>query len=85
MAEGPEGYRMNKRIREFAEQCSHHRSPPETWFDYEKFAEFIVRECVEKCESIGFEWHKIDSTRASGKKAGAFECAVELKKHFKIK
>lgn len=37
---------MNKRIKEFAKQCSHFRSPPETWFDYEKFAEFIVRECL---------------------------------------
>lgn len=51
----------------------------------EKFAELIVKECAEKCESIGFEWHKIDSTRASGKKACAFECAVELKKHFGVK
>ena len=36
---------MNERIREFAEQCVGSR--PYNTFDYEKFAELIVRECVQ--------------------------------------
>jgi hypothetical protein len=36
---------MNKQINELAEQCAY--SPtPHFWFNYEKFAELIVRECV---------------------------------------
>jgi NMD protein affecting ribosome stability and mRNA decay len=35
---------MNERIREFAEQCVGSR--PYNTFDYEKFAELIVRECA---------------------------------------
>ncbi|NBR62341.1 hypothetical protein EB118_25980 [bacterium] len=36
---------MNERIRELAEQCVGSR--PYNTFDYEKFAELIVRECVQ--------------------------------------
>jgi len=36
--------RMNERIKEFAEQCVGSR--PYNTFDYEKFAELIVKECV---------------------------------------
>ena len=36
---------MNERIREFAEQCVGSR--PYNTFDYEKFAELIVRECAD--------------------------------------
>ena len=37
---------MNERIRELAEKCVGDR-PYNNSFDYEKFAELIVRECVE--------------------------------------
>ena len=36
---------MNERIRELAEHCVGSR--PYNTFDYEKFAELIVKECVE--------------------------------------
>ena len=36
---------MNERIRELAEQCVGDR-PYNNSFDYEKFAELIVRECA---------------------------------------
>lgn len=36
---------MNQRIKEFAEQCVGDR-PYNNSFDYEKFAELIVRECA---------------------------------------
>ena len=44
---------MNERIREFAEQCVGSR--PYNTFDYEKFAELIVRECLLKIENERFE------------------------------
>lgn len=68
---------MNKRIKEFAEQCSHFQSPPETWFDYEKFAELIVRECMDKC-------YRID-TECEGKKVRSTLIAGKIAQHFKIK
>jgi hypothetical protein len=44
---------VNERIREFAEQCVGSR--PYNTFDYEKFAELIVRECLLKIENERFE------------------------------
>ena len=41
---------MNERIRELAEQCVGDR-PYNNSFDYEKFAELIVRECASQCLS----------------------------------
>jgi hypothetical protein len=46
---------MNERIRELAEQC---RGNPmisefEPRFDREKFAELIVRECIDRAERYG--------------------------------
>ncbi len=75
---------MNERIKELYDRAM---STDEYGykFDPEKFAELIVKECATRCEDIGFKWHAIDSTRASGAKAGAFECATELKKHFGVK
>jgi hypothetical protein len=45
---------MNERIRELAERCGF-RSNPNVYdrnqsFDTEKFAELIVRECIELCQ-----------------------------------
>jgi len=37
---------MNERIRELAEQCWEARKYGPPWFEYEKFAELIVRECA---------------------------------------
>ena len=44
---------MNERIRELAEHCVGSR--PYNTFDYEKFAELIVRECLLKIENERFE------------------------------
>ena len=40
---------MNERIRELADQCYHRYS--EHHIDLAKFAELIVRECIEVCKS----------------------------------
>lgn len=86
---------MNERIEKIGEQvdllgeCTPTRIPGRyvgyiTREQIEKFAELIVKECAQRCEEIGFRWHAIDSARASGAKAGAFECATDLKKHFGV-
>ncbi len=45
---------MNKRIQELAEQCTTIYNstafPVDKDFDYEKFAELIVKECISKLE-----------------------------------
>jgi len=41
---------MNERIRELAEHCVGSR--PYNTFDYEKFAELIVRECIANCDDL---------------------------------
>lgn len=43
---------MNERIKELAEQCVGDR-PYNNSFDYEKFAELIVRECARVSERTG--------------------------------
>lgn len=40
---------MNERIRELAEQCWVDRKYGPAWFNQEKFAELIVRECIAEC------------------------------------
>lgn len=50
----------------------------------EKFAELIVRECAQRCEDIAIKHQVEETTYAAGKKAGAFECATDLRQHFGI-
>jgi hypothetical protein len=42
---------MNERIRELAEQCVGDR-PYNNSFDYEKFAELIIRECAKLADEL---------------------------------
>jgi len=44
---------MNERIRELAEQCWEERKYGPAWFNHEKFAELIVRECCDILEPNG--------------------------------
>ena len=37
---------MNERIKELAEQCWEARKYGPPWFEYEKFAELIVKDCA---------------------------------------
>lgn len=48
------------------------------------FFELIVRECVSRCEDVAFKHQAENTTYASGKKAGAFECVEYLKQHFGV-
>jgi hypothetical protein len=69
---------MNKRIREFAEQCWDQRLDGR-YFDQEKFAELIVKECVSIVD--GMADPEVDSDRY----IWAIEnTSHEIKKHFGV-
>ena len=93
------GKSMNERIKELFKRAGGKSSKRnlmsnpvqvvethELWDErIEKFAELIVKECVEHCNEIGYAWSVVDDgVRASGASAGAFECARELKYHFGV-
>lgn len=71
---------MNERIKELADQCHHRYS--EHNIDLEKFAELIVRECMNICA----EREKDIRTRIKdeGKAATAYMIRAYIKEHFGV-
>ena len=70
---------MNERIRELAEQAydtvEFNYAPPQKVFNKEKFAELIVKECVQVCKSrVG----------NSDYNTGRMHCVSDLKEHFGV-
>ena len=68
---------MNERIQELAEKCEGRTicECGEIGFNYEKFAELIVRECIEVCKSrVG----NSDYT------TGRMHCVSDIKEHFGV-
>jgi hypothetical protein len=83
---------MNERIRELAEQATTYIEPTsnsgEGWiFDKEKFAELIVRECIEKITTYDLvpghsaKWEDIYDIHARLLQ----DLGEELKEHFGVK
>ena len=68
---------MNERIRELESQCWEPRQYGPAWFDSEKFAELIVKECVEVC-------HKMAEDSDSYVVHDGDTCAEQIKKHFGV-
>jgi hypothetical protein len=70
------------------EQCKKHDIKVEsndiTWTAImaSTLAELIVKECVGRCEDIGSHLHSTNKEGSPGD--GAFDCAVDLKKHFGV-
>ena len=66
---------MNQRIRELAKQAGYKDFPTVRLafqgFDKEKFAELIVRECIQLCDQVDL--------------VGADDCIDNIKQHFEIK
>jgi hypothetical protein len=60
---------MNERIRELAEQATDKWVGGE-FFDRQKFAELIVRECIRLCDQVDI--------------VGADECINNIKEHFEV-
>ena len=68
---------MNERIKELAEQCHHPYS--EHQIDLEKFAELIIKECVQACINKGDEY---EYKTAGQYQAELFSSAI--KQHFGV-
>ena len=75
---------MNERIRQLAEQAQKVIWPAEgnvtelTDLDVEKFAELIVKECVQVCADRGKHHDGLYSAWAS-------DCSERIEKHFGVK
>ena len=82
---------MNERIKEFAEKCTEildsSTIPTTKEFDYEKFAELIIKECIDKIETYRIPV----GNSASGELAcewtyaALLEIRDEIKEHFGVK
>lgn len=85
---------MNERINEIHRQVMSWSDTPDCPSGMEwghipeeytqKFAELIVKECIHRCEEIALKHQFVETTYVAGKKAGAFECAEDLKEHFGV-
>ena len=64
---------MNQRIKELALECY----SPYSNFDHEKFAELIVRECIQVCADRGTHHDGLYS-------AWADDCSKRIGKHFGV-
>lgn len=86
---------MNKRIKELAQQtdvwCDQHHYG-DKFYDIrweEKFAEFLVKECIEQCNEISLKEDGIASLPPgqqsfSSYRAGSIACANRLKYYFGV-
>ena len=68
---------MNERIQELAEQCVGDR-PYNNSFDYEKFAELIIRECMDLLEDYTTDVH------VGGIQYNVLSADETLQKHFGV-
>jgi len=77
---------MNAHIDELAKQAGLHRE----WYidnpEIEKFAELIIRECVQCCDKVENDDDYDDYTPdcAIGMRDGALLCKIEIKQHFGV-
>jgi hypothetical protein len=82
---------MNKRILELAKQAGYevdmfgygHWDMPEC----KKFAELIVRECLQTCKDVGIESKEVwnaSKDYQEGRQMGAEVCYNMIKKHFGV-
>ena len=73
---------MNERIKELAEQCHHRYS--EHQIDLEKFAELIVRECIELCDGNHEHKNQTDTLFSKGVTTGIQLSQQAIKTHFGV-
>ena len=85
---------MNERIRQLAEQATdtieivnpdtgttHHRE----FFDKEKFAELIIKECASLCEINGSTYkYSFTPAKAMLAESASKYCGTMIKKHFGV-
>jgi hypothetical protein len=70
---------MNERIEQLAIEC--YQAPE---FDYKKFAELIVKECIEQCQSNDVDVDRYSDESDHGVHLGVQECVQSLKQHFGV-
>jgi hypothetical protein len=84
---------MNERIKELESQCWEARQYGPPWFDYKKFAELIVRECIAQCEQVATAADAKSKSKFvtddgrmlhEGMWGGAKNCSGQIKQHFGV-
>ncbi len=80
---------MNERIRELAEQCTYHYESSDgsgeyEIFDKEKFAELIVRECINCCDEVDRINEAFIQDYDYDPQNGPKECIQVIKEHFGV-
>jgi hypothetical protein len=85
---------MNERIQELAEQATTEEADGFKYFDKEKFAELIVRECIAQCEQVATDADAKSKSKFvtddgrmlhEGMWGGAKNCSGQIKQHFGVK
>jgi hypothetical protein len=72
---------MNKLIEKFIAESTISQGHPQidgSYFDKEKFAELIVRECANHCDLL------LDHKMSSEWSRGTHDCSKAIKKHFGV-
>jgi hypothetical protein len=72
---------MNQLIEKFIAEstiCQGHPQIDGSYFDKEKFAELIVRECANHCDLL------LDHKMSSEWARGTHDCSKAIKKHFGV-
>ena len=72
---------MNELIEKFIAEstiCQGHPQIDGSYFDKEKFAELIVRECANHCDLL------LDHKMSSEWARGTHDCSKAIKKHFGV-
>ena len=86
---------MNERIKELEKQCfEHHTDGQINGFNVGKFAELIVRECIECCNEVANEADSMKDSKFvtdagrmlyEGMWGGATNSAITIKNRFGVK
>jgi hypothetical protein len=76
---------MNERLKELEAQCWEPKQYGPPWFNSQKFAELIVRECIAQCEFVANMATLTNNGEMARKtQATAESCAKMIKKHFGV-
>jgi len=73
---------MNERIKELESQCWEARQYGPPWFDSEKFAELIVRECAKISEQS--QWTEAKGEYYEGFNEAMIYMSNKIKEHFGV-
>ena len=76
---------MNERLAKLTEQCYEYNETMQgTWFNKTKFAELIVKECIQVCEPVLDEPYEDMSEFGKGLVEGQDVAVEKIKKHFGV-